>query len=117
MKQYFGWVQSSDMAGVYVHLSGRDIDTAILGTHNLKKEIVKEDQPSKLPACGRCNFTNLLGSKFCSHCGNGLNSEVVIRTDENSVKPSNLMDVLMQDNQFKELLLKKLLENNSRVIV
>jgi hypothetical protein len=30
MNAYFGWVQGSGMPSVYVHLSGRDIDDAIL---------------------------------------------------------------------------------------
>lgn len=30
MNAYFGWVQGSDMPSIYVHLSGRDIDDAIL---------------------------------------------------------------------------------------
>ena len=30
MKEYFGWTQASDMAAVYVHLSGRDVDSALL---------------------------------------------------------------------------------------
>lgn len=30
MREYFGWSQRSNMASVYVHLSGRDIDRAIL---------------------------------------------------------------------------------------
>ncbi len=30
MKQYFGWVQGSEMASIYVHLSGRDVDNALL---------------------------------------------------------------------------------------
>ncbi len=30
MKQYLGWVQGSDMAAIYVHLSGRDVDDALL---------------------------------------------------------------------------------------
>ncbi|MBD3210268.1 hypothetical protein GF318_02700 [Candidatus Micrarchaeota archaeon] len=37
MKACFGWVQGSDMAGVYVHLSGRDVDKAILGTYGMEK--------------------------------------------------------------------------------
>jgi len=31
MKQYFGWVQGSDMASIYVHLSGRDLDNGCSG--------------------------------------------------------------------------------------
>jgi len=30
MNTYFGWVQGSEMSSVYVHLSGRDVDYAIL---------------------------------------------------------------------------------------
>ena len=30
MKEYFGWTQASDTAAVYVHLSGRDVDSALL---------------------------------------------------------------------------------------
>jgi integrase/recombinase XerD len=30
MNVYFGWIQGSNMPGVYVHLSGRDVDYAIL---------------------------------------------------------------------------------------
>jgi integrase len=30
LKQFFGWTQASDMAARYVHLSGRDLDGAIL---------------------------------------------------------------------------------------
>src|SRR5664280_1102659 len=30
MNVYFGWIQGSEMSSVYVHLSGRDVDYAIL---------------------------------------------------------------------------------------
>lgn len=35
MNVYFGWTQGSDMPGVYVHLSGRDIDNAILKANGI----------------------------------------------------------------------------------
>lgn len=35
MNVYFGWVQGSDMPGVYVHLSGRDVDDAILKANGI----------------------------------------------------------------------------------
>lgn len=45
MKQMFGWTQSSDMASVYVHLSGRDIDDALLRTSGLlDKEMEKKEK-------------------------------------------------------------------------
>jgi len=43
MCEYFGWIQGSDMPSTYVHLSGRDIDNAILRIHGkLPKENGKE---------------------------------------------------------------------------
>lgn len=35
MKEYFGWVQSSKMASVYVHLCGRDVDDACFCLDNI----------------------------------------------------------------------------------
>jgi site-specific recombinase XerD len=44
MKQMFGWTQSSDMASVYVHLSGRDLDEPLLKMSGLlaKKDAKKQ---------------------------------------------------------------------------
>ncbi len=35
MNDYFGWVQGSGMSSVYVHLSGRDVDDAILKANGI----------------------------------------------------------------------------------
>lgn len=35
MNDYFGWVQGSGMPSVYVHLSGRDVDDAILKANGI----------------------------------------------------------------------------------
>lgn len=45
MKEHFGWTQSSDMASVYVHLSGRDVDNGILKAHGIKED---EETPKTL---------------------------------------------------------------------
>jgi len=48
MKQMFGWTQSSNMASVYVHLSGRDLDEPLLKMAGLlDKETEKEQQTMK----------------------------------------------------------------------
>lgn len=38
MNAYFGWVQGSGMPAVYVHLSGRDVDDAILKANGITKQ-------------------------------------------------------------------------------
>jgi len=35
MNVYFGWTQGSNMPGVYVHLSGRDVDDAVLKANGI----------------------------------------------------------------------------------
>ena len=59
LKQLFGWSQESKMAGRYVHLSGRDVDTALLRIHGLATG--KEQYKPKLSVaiCVRCEHENL----------------------------------------------------------
>ena len=47
MKQYFGWVQASKMASVYVHLSGRDVDKALLRLNGIEVEEDREELRAK----------------------------------------------------------------------
>ncbi len=35
MNEIFGWKQGSDMPSIYVHLSSRDVNDAILGVYGL----------------------------------------------------------------------------------
>src|SRR3989338_9829879 len=61
MNQYFGWVQGSDMPSTYVHLSGKNIDNAILEVSGMQKK--KEEEPVQMSAlCKRCDTINAIGS-------------------------------------------------------
>ncbi len=42
MKQMFGWTNDSDMAAVYYHLSGKDVDEALLKLYGIKIENTEE---------------------------------------------------------------------------
>jgi integrase len=64
MKEFFGWTQSSKMASIYVHLSGRDVDNALLKIYGLKKEELKpEDAILKFEDLN-VNFTSQDKLKF-----------------------------------------------------
>ncbi|MFA5303139.1 MAG: site-specific integrase [Candidatus Nanoarchaeia archaeon] len=67
MCNYFGWRLGSKMPAIYVHLSGRDIDDAILKMHGLKKH--EEELEFTEIKCPRCNQKNNSASKYCSYCG------------------------------------------------
>jgi len=65
MNDYFGWVQGSGMPSVYVHLSGRNVDDAILKANGIickgmsKASIQKEIESSKL------DISSIIEARVC----------------------------------------------------
>jgi site-specific recombinase XerD/ribosomal protein L40E len=109
MNQVFGWKQGSDMPSIYVHLSGRDLDDAILGVYGLKK--VEEKEPKLKPKiCPRCNTSNAIEARFCMKCGLALDVKAAQEIEEARSKTDKIMNLLMKDSEFRELLLRKLRE-------
>jgi integrase len=83
MKQYLGWVQGSDMAAIYVHLSGRDVDNALLRMHGIVTDETKDVQMSP-KQCNRCGTMNSPTTKFCSKCGLALDIKAALEIEEKS---------------------------------
>jgi len=114
MKEYFGWVQASDMAAVYVHLSGRDVDNAILKVHGMNQNSNnKEESLLKPKDCPRCNETNQTTNKFCFKCGMPLDKETILNLVEKDLQrkeADRLMDKLIKDEEFREILERKIRE-------
>ena len=54
LKKYLGWTEGSNMAAVYVHLSGKDIDDAVLKMNGMEVEEKEEDNALKTIKCPRC---------------------------------------------------------------
>lgn len=76
-----GWKQGSDMASVYIHLAGEDIDEAqaIMNGVNIEKENVSKLEPM---ICKRCNHTNSATAKFCNKCGLVLDIKTAMEMDK-----------------------------------
>jgi site-specific recombinase XerD/ribosomal protein L40E len=109
MNEVFGWKQGSDMPSVYVHLSGRDVDDAILGVYGMKK--VEDKKPELAPRiCPRCNQSNVIDAKFCSRCGLALDVKVANEIEQARQKADGVMDVLVKDKEFRDLLMRKMKE-------
>ncbi|HII79040.1 MAG TPA: tyrosine-type recombinase/integrase [Methanosarcina sp.] len=78
MNIYFGWTQGSDMPGVYVHLSGRDVDDAVLKANgitengtpglNIKKET--ESPKRNLSSIIEAKVSKLVEAKIVELLGN-----------------------------------------------
>lgn len=110
MNQIFGWKQGSEMPSIYVHLSGRDVDDAILGVYGLKR--VEKEKPKLTPRiCPRCGVSNAYDAKFCSKCGLALDIKAATQIEEARKETDNVMDILMKDKEFKKILIKKLKEH------
>lgn len=69
LKAYFGWVGDSDMAAVYVHLSGRDVDGQVLAMHGKSQPKEKEEDKLAPLNCDRCGRTLAHDAKLCDKCG------------------------------------------------
>jgi len=71
LKVYCGWVNDSRMASVYVHLSGKDVDEALLKAKGI--EVSKEEKPKQaVKVCPKCNEPNSYLAHFCKKCGSPL---------------------------------------------
>jgi len=108
LKQHFGWVQSSDMASTYVHLSGRDVDNALLKLQGIEVNPKEKEAVLKTISCRRCNEKNSPTSKFCMRCGSPLDLETALKLDELRAKADKLMSILIQDPEILEKVLNKL---------
>ncbi|MEM0049567.1 MAG: tyrosine-type recombinase/integrase [Candidatus Bathyarchaeia archaeon] len=64
MKEYFGWSMDSRMASVYYHLSGKDVDEALLKAYGYKPE---DGEVKSIPSriCPNCGEVNTMLTHFC----------------------------------------------------
>lgn len=111
MKSYLGWTQGSDMAAVYVHLNGKDLDKAIMKMNGIKVEEEKKDSMLQVKECIRCKMLNEYTNKFCKKCGFILDKEEaqkVIKEDEERKQADDVMNKLIQDPEILELIKKKI---------
>jgi site-specific recombinase XerD/ribosomal protein L40E len=106
MKQYFGWVQGSDMASVYVHLSGRDVDNALLKLNGLNVPEEKKEIGFKPLICPRCKAKNSPDAKFCSYCGMCLDEKIAVQIDDLRNKADKLLTELVKNPEILEALVK-----------
>jgi ribosomal protein S27AE len=111
MKEFFGWVQASDMASIYVHLSGRDVDKALLKVYGIQDEEKKEESQLNPKKCPRCQEINQFTNVFCNRCGMILDESFMnqyIKHDLERKKADLLLNEMMNDPEFIDLFTKKM---------
>ena len=104
LKEYFGWVGDSKMVATYVHLSGRDVDNAILEANGMKsKENVVEEKVS-VKTCFKCKYINGMEMVYCGRCGAPLDITTAIQSQkhEGTVKEA-IAEALKDPNTIEEI--------------
>jgi len=94
--QFMGWVPGSKEASTYVHLSGRDTDTAIKKMYGFK---VKEEEINQLKpiTCPRCNHVNDASNKFCGKCTLALDDKSLMEYDQQQEREKTLGGAALED--------------------
>ncbi len=98
----------SKMAARYVHLSGRDVDEAILRANGI--EVKKNRGQEFKMLCPRCNSINDPSGKYCAKCGVPLTIEAIVDVEKRKQITSAVIDILMKDPEFIEFVQRKLKE-------
>jgi site-specific recombinase XerD len=102
MNVYFGWVQGSNMPAIYVHLSGRDIEGAVLRHNGIvtEEEENHKTQPIKCPRCGEMNTPH---ARFCHKCGLILDEKERMETllEESKIMPE-VMTKIFEDPKLRD---------------
>ena len=115
MAHFFGWVQGTKMAAVYVHLGGRDLDDALFGLYGIKEK--EQDAVSRRPIkCPRCSEQNRHGTRFCGRCGLVLDMEAAMEVEERtqqkvqekSKMSADVFSRLLDDPEVEELMRRKM---------
>ena len=108
LKQLFEWVQVSRMATTCVHLSGRDVDNALLRLHAMKVNGEEKRNEFTLIICPRGGNKNSPTSKFRSAYGLCLDVKTAICIDEVGAEVDKLMNELIKNPKVLDSLLERI---------
>jgi len=110
MNQYLGWVPGSNMPATYVHLSGRDVDEAILKLRGLQPKEEKIESTLAPKKCPRCSLINKATGKFCMRCGSVLDLETAVTMQDEIKGMDEKLSNLLRDEEVQKVLVKKMIE-------
>jgi integrase len=97
MNEHFGWVQNSEMPSVYYHISGKNVDDALLKAHGLKPTD-EEVKPVTNRVYSNCGEINSVLSHFCKKCNAFLDLSLAWKEKDEAV--ARVLEELKQDGWF-----------------
>ncbi len=111
LKIYLGWTAGSSMAATYVHLSGKDVDDAILRAAGV--EIPEERKRPELATvrCVRCKELQSAKNAFCFKCGLPMSETAYVQEKQ---AEADILKVLEENGLLAALtsVLQSKLKNN-----
>ena len=102
LKTQFGWQPGSNMTSVYVHLSGRDTQNAMLKSYGIVTE--EDEKGNKVEHCGQCDEIISPGMNHCPRCGKPITQEAKDKSDNMQMLISTLLSDPEILKQFSEVL-------------
>ena len=97
LKEYFGWTGSSRMAATYVHLSGRNIDNAILEANGMKPKEEAGEEKVPVRICPKCKYTNGIEMEYCGRCGSPMDIETALNNQKHEGDMKEAMAEVLKD--------------------
>ena len=118
MQQYFGWTQGSKMTRIYVHLSGKELDSTLLHMHGIETGPTTAKPMLTTKTCPRCKQKNSPGTRFCASCGLALEFSAALEVEKTRKEVDDWMNVILDDPEVQQLIgtkLKELMRRNMTV--
>ena len=97
-----GLCSEGAMAGTYVHLSGRDIDNAILQANDVEVKTERTAPMLKIKTCPKCRFDNGIDSTYCARCGAELEIYTTVKKNEERENITSMFAEAMKDPETAE---------------
>jgi len=110
LKVYFGWTRTSNMAGIYVHLSGKDIDDKILQINGIKQKDGTDVPKIPIIKCWSCGTINSIGNRFCSKCDSPITEKDITELQRMNELKSAMLPRLIQLYKDGEIDKEKFIE-------
>ena len=96
-----------------MHLSGRDIDNALLKLNSIEVKGKTEEEEFNLVVCPRYKQKNSPLANFCNSCGLTLDQSYVMKLDERQDKTNQLFDILIKQLETLDHILDSLQSLNA----
>lgn len=111
LKIYLGWTAGSSMAATYVHLSGKDVDNAILKLNGIEVQEKGSDNALKTIKCPRCKEMQNENARYCFKCGLPLSAHATVEIPaETATISKEFLAAALMDPEM-QIMIKNIFKN------